>query len=70
MDKFIYHGMIAVACLILAAILFITPVLTSMYIKMNKAEIRIDKKLSDLNELREELAKQRTGPPIDTTPKE
>lgn len=70
MDKFIYHGMILVACFILAAILFITPVLTGMYMKMKKAEVRIDKKLSELNDLQEELTKKRTGPSIDTTPKE
>lgn len=62
--------MILVACLILATILFVTPVFVSMYVKMNKTEIRIDKKLSELNDIQEELTKKRTGPSIDTTSKE
>lgn len=54
MDKFIYRGMIILVCLILAILLVITPILTKMYLDIRKAEIRVDKKLYELERAKDE----------------
>lgn len=58
MDKFIYRGMITVACLILAIILIVSPVVFDMWIRAVKAEKRnivIEKRLENLiQQLQEE----------------
>lgn len=49
MDKFIYRGIIGLCCIILAIVLVITPVLLRMYLDIKKAEMRVEKKLSNQN---------------------
>jgi len=39
--------MVILACLILAIVLIITPVLFKMWVKIDKAEARIEKKIKD-----------------------
>lgn len=40
--------MIVLACLILAVVLVITPVLLKMYLDINKAQMKIERKLKEL----------------------
>ena len=40
MDKIIYRGMIVLACLILAIVLILSPVVLDVFIKATKAEKR------------------------------
>jgi hypothetical protein len=54
MDKFIYRGMIILVCLVLAIILVITPILTKMYLDIRKTEIRLEKKLAELERRKDE----------------
>jgi hypothetical protein len=51
MDKFIYRGILILVCVMLSIVLIITPVLISMWIKIQKAEIRIEKKERQINRL-------------------
>jgi len=44
MDKFIYRGILILVCIILIIVLIISPVMISMWIKIQKAEVRIEKK--------------------------
>ena len=55
MDKFIYRGILIMLCVILSIILIITPVLIHMWIKIQKAEIRIEKKERQINRLIQQL---------------
>ena len=55
MDKFIYRGILIMLCVILSIILIITPVLIHMWIKVQKAEIRIEKKERQINRLIQQL---------------
>jgi uncharacterized membrane protein YciS (DUF1049 family) len=45
-------------CVILSVILIITPVLIHMWIKIQKAEIRIEKKERQINRLIQQLREQ------------
>jgi uncharacterized membrane protein YciS (DUF1049 family) len=54
MDKFIYRGMIVLVCIILAIVLVLTPVLLKMYIDINKAEVRLERKLKELERKKNE----------------
>lgn len=61
MDKVIFRMVLALACLTLISILIVMPVFTSMYIRMEakekkieQAEIRIDKKIKQLEQLKGE----------------
>lgn len=56
MDKFIYRGVIILACLILAVVLIFTPVLLKMYIDINqiKFEIKLERKLKQLERKKNE----------------
>jgi uncharacterized membrane protein YciS (DUF1049 family) len=58
MDKFIYRGILIMLCVILSIILIITPVLIHMWIKIQKAEIRIEKKERQINRLIQQLREQ------------
>jgi flagellar basal body-associated protein FliL len=49
MDKFIYRGTLIVLCLILTIVLVISPVMIMMWIKIQKAEIRIERKEKQLD---------------------
>ena len=49
MDKFIYRGTLIVLCLILTIVLVISPVMVMMWIKITKAEIRIERKEKQLD---------------------
>lgn len=44
MDKFIYKLIVSLACLILAIVLIVTPIVTKMFIEMD----RRDKRMADL----------------------
>ena len=55
MDKFIYRGILIMLCVILSIFLIITPVLIHMWIKIQKAEIRIEKKERQINRLIQQL---------------
>jgi uncharacterized membrane protein YciS (DUF1049 family) len=46
-------------CVILSIILIITPVVISMWIKIQKAEIRIEKKERQINRLIQQLKEQK-----------
>jgi uncharacterized membrane protein YciS (DUF1049 family) len=46
-------------CVILSIILIITPVLIHMWIKIQKAEIRIEKKERQINRLIQQLKEQK-----------
>jgi uncharacterized membrane protein YciS (DUF1049 family) len=59
MDKFIYRGILIMLCVILSIILIITPVLIHMWIKIQKAEIRIEKKERQINRLIQQLKEQK-----------
>jgi len=48
MDKLIYRGMIILACLILAVVLTVTPVLLKIYMETRKSEIRMERKFKEL----------------------
>jgi len=55
MDKVIYKGVIVLVCIMLAIILIATPIWLDMYVRnskreqrMNETEIRIEKKLKEL----------------------
>ena len=57
MDKLIYKLIVGLACLILAIVLIITPIVTRMFIDMDKrekriieAEKRIQKKIEQLEQ--------------------
>jgi hypothetical protein len=57
MDKLIYRLIVALACLILAIVLIITPIVTRMFIDMDRrekriieAEKRIQKKIEQLEQ--------------------
>lgn len=49
MDKFIYRGILILVCVMLCIVLIITPVLISMWIKIQKAEVRLEKKERQIN---------------------
>lgn len=49
MDKFIYRGILILVCVMLSIVLIITPVLISMWIKIQKAEVRLEKKERQIN---------------------
>ena len=49
MDKFIYRGILILVCLMLTIVLIITPVMISMWIKIQKAEVRIERKEKQVN---------------------
>jgi len=49
MDKFIYRGTLILVCLVLTIILIVSPVMVMMWIKIHKAEIRIEKKEKQLD---------------------
>ncbi len=53
--------MIILACLILTIVLIVTPVLLKMWVDINKAEIRIDRKLKDF----ERKQNERTDSDVD-----
>lgn len=55
MDKFIYRGTLIMLCVILSIVLIITPVMIMMWIKIQKAEIRIEKKEKQINRLIQQL---------------
>jgi len=46
--------MIVLVCLILAVVLIFTPVLLKMYMDMNKIEIRLERKLKELERKKDE----------------
>jgi len=50
MDKFIYRGILILVCVMLAIILIISPVMIMMWIKIQKAEIRIERKEKQVNQ--------------------
>jgi uncharacterized membrane protein YciS (DUF1049 family) len=50
MDKFIYRGILILVCVMLSIVLIITPVLIMMWIKIQKAEIRIERKEKQVNQ--------------------
>lgn len=58
MDKFIYRGMIVLACLILAVVLTVTPVLLKMYMDITKAQMQVERKLKEL-ERKKDVANNR-----------
>ena len=49
MDKFIYRGILILVWVMLCIVLIITPVLISMWIKIQKAEVRLEKKERQIN---------------------
>ena len=49
MDKFIYRGILIMLCVILSIVLIITPVMIMMWIKIQKAEVRLEKKERQIN---------------------
>jgi len=49
MDKFIYRGTLILVCLMLTVILIVSPVMVMMWIKIQKAEIRIERKEKQLD---------------------
>ena len=55
MDKFIYRGILILVCVMLSIVLIITPVLIMMWIKIQKAEIRIERKERQVNQQLREL---------------
>ena len=55
MDKFIYRGILILVCVMLSIVLIITPVLIMMWIKIQKAEIRIERKEKQVNQQLREL---------------
>ena len=55
MDKFIYRGVLILVCIMLTIVLIISPVLIMMWIKIQKAEIRIEKKEKQINRLIHQL---------------
>jgi uncharacterized membrane protein YciS (DUF1049 family) len=55
MDKFIYRGILILVCVMLSIVLIITPVLIMMWIKIQKAEIRIERKERQVNQQLKEL---------------
>ena len=55
MDKFIYRGILILVCVMLAIILIISPVMIMMWIKIQKAEIRIERKEKQVNQQLREL---------------
>jgi len=55
MDKFIYRGILIMLCVILSIVLIITPVMIMMWIKIQKAEMRIEKKEKQINRLMQQL---------------
>ena len=55
MDKVIYRGILIMLCVILSIVLIITPVLIMMWIKIQKAEIRIERKERQINQQLKEL---------------
>lgn len=55
MDKFIYRGILILVCVMLTIVLIITPVLISMWIKIQKAEIRIERKEKQVNRQLQQL---------------
>lgn len=56
--------MIVLACLILAVVLVITPVLLKMWIDTNRAEMRMERKLKDF----ERKIDERVNPGVDKSP--
>ena len=55
MGNFIFRGTMILVCIILAIILIITPVMIHMWIKIQKAEVRIEKKERQINRLINQL---------------
>lgn len=53
--------MIALACLILAIVLIVTPIVADMLVKITKAEVRIDRKLRELETKEAKKGKQDEG---------
>jgi flagellar basal body-associated protein FliL len=58
MDKFIYRGVLILVCIMLTIVLIISPVLIMMWMKIQKAEIRIEKKEKQINRLIHQLKDQ------------
>ena len=55
MANFIFRGTMILVCIILAIILIITPVMIHMWIKIQKTEVRIEKKERQINSLINQL---------------
>ena len=55
MANFIFRGTMILVCIILAIILIITPVMIHMWIKIQKTEVRIEKKERQINRLINQL---------------
>ena len=55
MGNFIFRGTMILFCIILAILLIITPVMIHMWIKIQKAEVRIEKKERQVNRLIKQL---------------
>jgi uncharacterized membrane protein YciS (DUF1049 family) len=55
MANFIFRGTMILVCIILAILLIITPVMIHMWIKIQKAEVRIEKKERQVNRLIKQL---------------
>jgi uncharacterized membrane protein YciS (DUF1049 family) len=55
MGNFIFRGTMILVCIILAIILIITPVMIHMWIKIQKTEVRIEKKERQINRLINQL---------------
>jgi uncharacterized membrane protein YciS (DUF1049 family) len=55
MGNFIFRGTMILVCIILAILLIITPVMIHMWIKIQKAEVRIEKKERQVNRLIKQL---------------
>jgi len=58
MDKFIYRGTLILVCLMLTIILIVSPVMVMMWIKIHKAEIRIEKKEKQLDRKIQQLVQR------------
>ena len=55
MANIIFRGTMILVCIILAILLIITPVMIHMWIKIQKAEVRIEKKERQVNRLIKQL---------------
>jgi cell division protein FtsL len=55
MDKFIYRGILILVCLMLTIVLIVSPIMIMMWIKIQKAEIRIERKEKQINQQLREL---------------
>ena len=55
MDKFIYRGILILVCVMLTIVLIISPVMIMMWIKIQKAEVRIERKEKQVNRQLQQL---------------